>query len=71
MRPDAEMNAARDLQYASRAAAKLSTPVEDESAPAEAEARLEALNQYATAPGALRAEHEVNRWRCRPSRRAR
>jgi hypothetical protein len=62
VRPDAEMNAARDLQYASRAAAKLSAPVEDEEpAPAEAKARVEALGQYPTALGALRAEHEVNR----------
>jgi hypothetical protein len=63
VRPDAGLGAARDLQYASRAAAKLTTQPDEqeEPDPVAAKARLEALDQFASALGALRAEHEVNR----------
>jgi hypothetical protein len=63
VRPDAGLGAARDLQYASRAVAKLTTPPEEqeEPDPAAAKARLDALNELPSALGALRAEHEVTR----------
>jgi hypothetical protein len=63
VRPDAGLGAARDLQYASRAAAKLTASPEEqeEPDPVAAKARLEALNEFASALGALRAEHQVNR----------
>lgn len=61
VRPDAELVAAHDLQYASAAAAAIARPI-DESAGADARQRQsEALDQFPATLAALRAEHEVNR----------
>jgi hypothetical protein len=58
VRPDAELVAAHDLQYASGAAAMLAKPADP---PATQPSRAEALEQFPPALAALRAEHEVNR----------
>jgi hypothetical protein len=61
VRPNAELVAAHDLQYASGAAAMLAKPADPSAGAAGQQTRSEALDQFPAALAALRAEHEVNR----------